>query len=434
MVTNNALASELTFSGGQGDEGLRHGVLDGFEIHGEQMKVLIIVVALVLVGAIAALYGIGFSLLGFICCAVLMALGVYGSWVIKRAGRTHTGLLNHAAQTVEHYEAEVKRLHAAVDSLDTLFAQVAPVWSRQIGTSRKQTEEGIVELTQRFSAMVERLEQVINVSKSGTEELGDGEGMIALFSKSQESLQSVIGSLNTTLEHEDQMLEQVRSLAVQTDELTEFAAGVKRIAFEINLLALNAAVEAAHAGDQGNGFAVVATEVRKLATQSAELGKSIHDKTEEIDIVMSSTLRRAEQAKEFSSEAVSSGKEVIETVFARLHETITSLQEDGATLRSSGQQIRSEIVDVLVAFQFQDRVSQILAHVEDDIGDLLARLGAQNANGEMLEPLDVDAFLADRAANYSTDEERRNHGGQVAEDVPVLEEVPTSEDAEVTFF
>jgi len=427
MVTVNALAFESPLPDRQGD-GLHHGVLDGLDFHGDQMKILVVVAALVLVGAFASLYGIGFSLLGFICCAALLTLGGYSGWILKRARRTHAGLLNNVEQTVGHYEAEVKRLHATADSLDALFSQVTPVWSLQIGTSREQTEESIVELTQRFSAMVERLDQVINVSKSGAEELGDGKGMIALFSNSQESLQSVIESLRTTLENQDQMLEQVRSLAVQVEELTEFAGGVKRIAFEINLLALNAAVEAAHAGDKGNGFAVVATEVRKLATQSAELGKQIHDTTAEIETVMSSTLQRAEQSKEFSSEAVSSGKNIIETVFARLHETITSLQKDGETLRSSGDQIRLEIVDVLVAFQFQDRVSQILAHVQDDIGELLARLEMQRTEGQALVPLDVGAFLAERAANYSTDEERRNQGNKVAEEAPITEET------ELTFF
>jgi len=434
MNTINALTSKLPFLIGQGNSVLNGGVSDGLDFCGGQLKCLIVLVVLVLLGTFVTLYGVGFSPLGFICFAALLAAGLYGGRILQRMRRIHTGVLNNLDQTVCDHEAETKRLHVYVDSLDSLCAQVFPVWSRQIESSREQTEESIVELTQRFSAMVERLDQVINVSKSGTEELGDGEGMIALFSNSEESLQSVIRSLKTTMENEDQMLKQVRSLAVRTDELTKFADGVKRIAFEINLLALNAAVEAAHAGDKGNGFAVVAIEVRKLATLSADLGKQIHDTTGEINTVMSTTLQSAEQSKEFSAEAVSSGKNIIETVFSRLHETITSLQKDGETLRSSGDQIRSEIVDVLVAFQFQDRVSQILAHVQDDMGALAAQLDAQRTEGQVLEPLDAGAFLAERAANYSTDEERRNQSNEVAEEASIQEEAPIAEEADLTFF
>ena len=198
MTTINATASESPLPGSQGNDVLNGGVSDGLDFHSDQLSSLIILAALVLLGTFATFYGVGFSPLGFICCATLLATGLYGGHILQRMRRIHTGVLNNLDQTVCDHEAETKRLHAYVDSLDSLCAQVFPVWSRQIGSSREQTEESIVELTQRFSAMVERLDQVINVSKSGTEGLGDGEGMIALFSNSQESLQSVIGSLKTT--------------------------------------------------------------------------------------------------------------------------------------------------------------------------------------------------------------------------------------------
>ena len=148
--------------------------------------------------------------------------------------------------------------------------------------------------------------------------------MVELFRESHESLQTVIGSLEAALREEEKLLNQLREVASQTEQLDSMAAGVGQIADQINLLALNAAIEAARAGDYGRGFAVVAHEVRQLASQSSQTGENIRSKVDTITASMHAALAVAEKYSLSSKENTQSGKDTIESVFSRLQVTITT--------------------------------------------------------------------------------------------------------------
>ncbi len=72
-------------------------------------------------------------------------------------------------------------------------------------------------------------------------------------------------------------LGQVEAVNASCQQVNDAISEVEEIAFEINLLALNAAVEAAHAGELGNGFAIVAAEVRELAQRSTRSATDIRE-------------------------------------------------------------------------------------------------------------------------------------------------------------
>ncbi|MGB0553708.1 MAG: methyl-accepting chemotaxis protein [Alphaproteobacteria bacterium] len=91
-----------------------------------------------------------------------------------------------------------------------------------------------------------------------------------------------VGSGKTYVEEIRKLMEESRN---GFDEIDEMAVGVADISGQVNMLALNAAIEAYHAGEHGKGFAVVATEVKTLASHSAEYALGINQSVRDVSDV-----------------------------------------------------------------------------------------------------------------------------------------------------
>lgn len=316
-------------------------------------------------------------------------------------------------------------INAYVMELERLFLQVVPILLRQVKTSRTHTEQEITVLTDRFAAMAGKLEQLI----SGTGRSGKGRSVDTLFGESREALTAVLKVLSQIQAVEHEVVDQVRKLSAHTQQLDSMATEVRKVAEQINLLALNAAIEAARAGENGRGFAVVADEVRKLAGFSSSTGERISRAISDINAAMTSTLRMSETSGSSDDKAIHDAEQAIRTALDDLRVALDVFKNDADLLRGNSAQIRDEIFTVLTAFQFQDRVSQMLSHVEHNLNGLQNAIdGVHGGGGRHADSLDVAKTLSNMELSYTMPEELINHAGTAAS------QHSTAKNDEITFF
>lgn len=310
-----------------------------------------------------------------------------------------------------------------IAGVDRLAAEVVPVWSSHIENSRRQMEHAISDLTMHFSGITSRLGVILQPAAASLSSHDEN-----VFLASNTRLKKVVSSRDLALQENKSVLQQIKSLVGFINEMKNLAKEVARIADQTNLIALNAAIEAARAGQAGRGFAVVADEVRKLSNQSGETGKLIGAKVEQVSVAIRTTLAAVEKSTEIETEAVYSSNNEIQTVLTNLQEVFDELQHYSANLGKSTLAIKHDIDESLVKFQFQDRVSQIMQHVAENIEELPRHIALSHRDGlKALKPLDIDQMLNALSSHYTMDSERHIHQRQGSY---APEQPPT----EITFF
>ena len=302
-----------------------------------------------------------------------------------------------------------------------ILAQAIQILVSQVQSGRTQMEDAIGDIMTRFSNLYQRLSKAVQASRGAAqEETAEQLDVSALFRASETELLGVLEHISAATQQHESQQKVIAALLQQVNTLERMAQDVGEIASQTTLLALNAAIEAARAGEHGRGFAVVADEVRKLSTRSKEtsqkMGENVKAITASIRGVVQQTAEAIQQERQFLAHAEIS----IRSMLHRLQEMTRRLTTSADILQNEAQGIGEEMDQLLIALQFQDRVSQTLTHVEAGLSGLPEHLNAEDpAQG-------VEDWLQALTGNYTTREEHCIHRGETR---PVPEAHP-----EITFF
>ncbi len=168
----------------------------------------------------------------------------------------------------------------------------------------------------------------------------------------------------------------VEELAKNNANITEILAVIEGISEQTNLLALNAAIEAARAGEQGRGFAVVADEVRSLASRTQD---SVGEIQQVIERVQKGTADVVAAMQESSNLADSTSNHVQQAVSAlsRIFESISAINDMNSQIVRAAEEQQS----------VSSEVNQNVSNIRDLSAKILENAGEAEKVGQEINSL-----------------------------------------------
>ncbi|GHY88904.1 methyl-accepting chemotaxis protein [Vibrio cholerae] len=259
-------------------------------------------------------------------------------------GKSFNAFIDKVHHSIEEVAENSKELAMMASSV----SERAHMTQSNCASQRDRTVQvatAIHELGATVSEIASNAAMAADVAKQATLHSGEGKKVVG---EVQNRIQTLVNEL-------DNATQVVSSLATQINGISSTLDTIRSISEQTNLLALNAAIEAARAGEQGRGFAVVADEVRTLASRSAA-------STEEIQQVINRLQTESSRAVEAMEKGRSQSDVVVE-FSAKANQSLTEIN-------SQIDQINDQNIQVATATEEQSTVVEDINRNVEDINQL----------------------------------------------------------------
>lgn len=291
-----------------------------------------------------------------------LRLDASGKDEMSQLARSFNLFVDQIQSVIKEVDSSTGRVAAAAEQLSQATHQSTAAMHRQT-TETDQVATAINEMAATIHQVAQSAISASETTRSAEQQTHSGKDDIHATTRTIASLSDEVGRATDVIKQLD---EQANNIASVLDV-------IGGIAEQTNLLALNAAIEAARAGEQGRGFAVVADEVRTLASRT-------QDSTHEIEKMIELLQAGAKQAVTVMEASVTSTRSTME----RADITQTALEEIAGNM----QQVNDMISQIASAAEQQSAVAEQISASVVSIVDLSSQSSdsaeqTRQASGEL---------------------------------------------------
>jgi len=275
---------------------------------------------------------------------------------INYQGRNEIGDIGSAFNAMlDKFHAIIQQLARSAEQLSHSSEEsekVSETTSRSALHLREETDmvaTATNEMAVTVKGINDNTEDAVQKASEAQEACQEGQNIVTHTMEAIESLTDQINSSSTA----------VQNLAKETESIGSVLDVIRGIADQTNLLALNAAIEAARAGEQGRGFAVVADEVRSLASKTGDSTEEIQKMIEKLQTGAAS----AASQMELSSSSASQTQEHA----AKTTESISGILQSVSAINDTNQQIAHATEEQSIAAESIDQSIVRISQLTNDV-------------------------------------------------------------------